>query len=476
MTQSQDDSVKPQGGIKGLIARYPTVWLGVALGAVFCLLAAGAITAGVSYGSSSRTTVVPSSSSPMADPSRPLPSKIPAASRLRTCSVAAEANDPQLGSLAASVVNTATGETLFDRQGTTPGTPANVVKLLTAAVAVGTLGRGETLKTRVLDGTTPGSIVLVGGGDPTLSTTSDSIYDDAPLISDLASAAMTRYKKSHPGVPITEIILDASLWDPSDNWDPSWPESERTDGYQPLITALMVDGDRADPTQSVSPRSEDPVARAGEAFADAAGLKKVTFTRGTATGTTVLAEIASQPVEKLAAQMLLRGDNALGEMLARASAIARGQGGSSAALAEAIPAGLTAVGMIGADALTIRDGSGESADNAVPPVFIAQLLATMKRDTRGLGVILQGMAVAGESGQLADRFTGESAGAAGEVIADTGWISGVQSLAGVVTASDGTSLSFAFYGAGDDVSKETPEALDALAAAVFRCGDNLSNN
>lgn len=444
---------------------------------VFLLLATSAVFAGIAAGSGSATAsdLQPSAS---AAPPRPQPSALPAGSHLRTCSIAGPASNPLLGALGASVINAGTGEVLFTRNGTAAQSTGSVLKLLTAATAVHILGPTAQLSTRVIDGSSPGTIVLVGGGDPTLATTSNSFYEGAPLIKDLATAAMQSYQSRHPSTPVTQIVLDASMWSDGDAWDPSWPSSERTDGYQALVTALMVDGDRADPTESVSPRGTDPIAHAGQAFAEAAGLDlhDVTFSRGTAVGSTVLAEVKSQPLNVLIEQMLMTSDNTLAEMLARVASKVDGYNGSAASLQQSIPLSMTSLGMTGSTALAIKDGSGESPLNAVPPQFVAQLLVKIKANENGLGVIYDGMPVAGQSGDLADRFTGPNAVAAGAIVAKPGWIDNERSLAGVITAADGTVLTFAFYGIGDVITYDTREALDTLTMSAYACGNNLSNN
>ncbi len=473
------DVQQPQAGsgwsLKALVAKHPVAWLASALGLAFLLLATGALFLGMASSTTPAAVTAPTST-PTAEPGRVQPAGLAPASLLRTCSVSDAAGSTALGTLAASVIDASTGETLFDRSGASPQSPAGALQLLTAATAIATLGPNATLSTKVVDGTTPGTIVLVGGGDATLSTTSDSVYDDAPLISDLATIAMAGYESAHPGVPITELILDATLWDPADNWDPSWPESERTGGYQPYVTALMVDGDRADPTRLISPRGDDPVTRAGEAFAAAAGLDDVEISTGTASGSTVLGEVSSQPVSTLIEQMLMTSDNALAEMLIRSSSLASGLGGSSSSLQAVMRDALSGLGMTGTDVLVIKDGAGVSANNAVPPAFIAQLLVKIRAGDSGLGVVFDGMPVGGVSGDLADRFTGENAEAGAETRAKSGWIYHERSLAGTVTAEDGTALAFAFYGLGDAISFDTREALDSLVAAVYDCGNNLSNN
>lgn len=460
-------------GIGALIRKHPRLWLISALGVAFLLLGTAAVFAGVASGSSSAALPAPSES---AIPPRLQPIEYPLASRLRTCSVAGAAANPALGTLSGAVINASTGEVLLDRAGTTPQSTASVLKVLTAAAAVLVLGPDAQLSTRVIDGSSPGTIVLVGGGDPTLATTSNSYYTGAPLIEDLADAAITRYEQLHPGVPVTNIVLDATMWSTADAWDPNWSTSERTQGYQAYVTALMVDGDRADPTKAVSARGTDPVTRAGQAFAAAAGLSGVSFSTGSAVGSTLLAEVKSQPVRVLLDQMLKDSDNTLAENLARVISRTSQLDGSAASLQQAITGALTRDELPPISGSLIKDGSGLSAANAVSPQYVAQLMVALRAGTLGLKVVYDTLPVGGVSGDLADRFTGANAVVAGRVVAKPGWIDSERSLAGVVDAADGTALAFAFYGINPGgIPYEARAALDDLTTAVFNCGDNLSS-
>jgi D-alanyl-D-alanine carboxypeptidase/D-alanyl-D-alanine-endopeptidase (penicillin-binding protein 4) len=460
-------------GIAALVRRNPTAWLAGALGVTFLILGTGAVFAGISAGSkSSAVEPLPTASEA---PPRPQPSSIPAAGRLRTCTIAAIAADPRLTTFSGYIANASTGEMLFDRNGEAGQRTGSVLKTLTAAAALNVLGPNAQLSTKVIDGSSPGTIVLVGGGDPTLATSGNTVYSGAPQIADLANAAMKQYKKLHPGVDITSIVLDSTMWDPADNWDSSWLRKEQTDGYQAEVTALMVDGGRSNNSQTVSPRTDDPIGDAGRAFADAAGLKGVTFSSGAAVGTTVLAEVKSQPLSTLIDQMMSWSDNVLAENLARVVSKGLGFDGSSASLAQAIPGGLSEYGLP-TNKITVRDGSGLSDLNAVSPLFVTQLMAKIKAGTKDLGVLYSALPVAGQSGSLSNRFTGPNAVAAGHVRAKTGWLDSAYSLAGIIDAADGTVLVFAFYSIQDGISSDAKDAQDTLATAAFNCGNNLSNN
>lgn len=456
-----------------------------ALTVAFVVLGTGSLFAGVAVGSAEPVAVPTPTPTPTATPEpdpRPVPDELVAAQGIRSCSIDALARDGRLRELSGSVVNADTGEILFDRAADRPVRTASVLKVLTAAAALATLGPDHRLTTRVVDGVEPGTVVLVGGGDATLSRLppgQESFYRGAPKLADLAAQTVAAYAAAHPDAPaIREVVLDATYWDPADKWDPSWARSEQTIGYQSEVTALQVDADRANPVAGTSPRSTDPVARAGQAFAQAlaaagnAGGTPVT-SLGTAPDTETLGVVRSQPVSTLIPQMLLTSDNALGEMLARVVSKNLGLDGSAASLTSAFRIALDEYG-VPVTGLTIRDGSGLSHLNAVPPSYVTRLMVRIADGEGSLSHIAQGLPVAGQFGSLSSRFTGANAIARGAVAAKTGWIDTSYSLAGIVTAQDGTRLTFGFFAVGEGIQGNARAALDTLTTGVYTCGNTLS--
>ena len=474
------------GGIGALLRKHPVAWLVSAGAVVFVLLGTGAVFSGVAW--ASRSDAGPAAGpSESAAPARPVSDQPATATRLRTCSVAGQAGDGRLMSLEAYVVRADTGELLFDRNGATPARTASVLKVFTAAAAVTRLGADFQITTSVVEGSSPGTIVLIGRGDATLSALpagQESYYPGAPKLQTLAETAVSQYAQRYPGTPIEHVVLDASYWSAADKWDDSWSRSEQTSGYQSEVTALQIDGDRADPRAATSARSTDPIGRAGAAFLDALRAADpdgevvdpaVDTSIGTAVGSTTLAEVKSQPLRVLIKQMLLDSDNTLAEMLARIVSKQSGGNGSAASLQQVIPSALTDF-EVPATGLTIRDGSGLSALNAVPASTMTDFMRQVRDGAKGLDVVRDGLPVAGQSGTLASRFTGDNAVARGQVWAKTGWITTAYTLSGYLTAADGTPLAFTFYAIGEGISSDARAALDTLATAVFTCGDNLSNN
>jgi D-alanyl-D-alanine carboxypeptidase/D-alanyl-D-alanine-endopeptidase (penicillin-binding protein 4) len=483
LVDENGNPVAPKGGILAAIRKHPTAWLFSTLAVVFVLLGTGAVFAGIAYGSTPQPGATPEATE--AAP-RPQPTDDGISARLRTCSVTPLASDPRLISIFGSVQRADTGEELYESYGAQPARTGSVLKVLTASAAIAVLGADYQIPTRVYTGSAAGTIVLVGYGDPTLSAMppgTESVYTGAPKLSSLASAALAAYAQTNPGQQITNLVLDASYWNPADKWDASWKRTEQTIGYHSEVTALQVDGDRADPTKQTSPRSTDPIGRAGslflEALQDADGgnqvANNVNVSLGTLSGGTQLAEVKSQPLRVLIKQMLLVSDNTLAEMIARIVSKQSDLGGTAASLQQAIPSALWPDDPETASSVTIKDGSGLSDLNAVPATLMASFMRKVADGVDNLDIVRDALPVAGKSGTLADRFTGDNAVARGHVTAKTGWIDTAYTVSGFVDALDGTRLTFAFYAVGDGIKASAKDALDTLVTGLYNCGDNVAS-
>jgi len=171
--------------------------------------------------------------------------------------------------------------------------------------------------------------------------------------------------------------------------------------------------------------------------------------------------------------MLESSDGALAESLARATSIELGTGGTSASVGQAVPAALAEMGMDVAG-VAVADGSGLSAENAIPPLFVSTLMSKVREGNNDLHFIYNSLSVAGVSGGLVDRFTGPNEVARGKVWAKNGHISSAYSMAGIVEASDEVLLSFSFVATADGIGEGALEALDSLIAGVYSCGERLA--
>ena len=76
-------------------------------------------------------------------------------------------------------MNAATGEVLFDRNGDRAElAPAACSRCSPPPPALSALGPDYRFTTQVVEGSAPGSIVLVGGGDATLASGGGNVYPE----------------------------------------------------------------------------------------------------------------------------------------------------------------------------------------------------------------------------------------------------------------------------------------------------------
>lgn len=378
--------------------------------------------------------------------------------------------DPRLGArLLAEVRDAATGRVLYAQQAGTPAAPASTAKLLTAAAVLTVHEPTDRITTRVVAGS-GGALVLVGGGDPTLTGADKGkpgAYPDAARITDLAAQIARALARQHRTA--TRIVVDDSLF-VGPSVAPDWAPEDVPSDYAAPITAVMTDGGRAAPGDLT--RSTAPDLAAGHELAAALGAANLPVVRGSApaAGATALASVASAPMSELVAQMLQSSDNVIAECLGREVALAEGRPASFAGAAAAIRAVL---GRLGIDSgAGMRDASGLAAADRLTAATLAAVLRLLAGAAHPqLHDVLAGLPVAAWSGTLGDRYlTGASAAGAGVVRAKTGTLSAVSALAGLVHDRDGRLLVFAFVAdrVGDLAASEA--ALDAVAGALARCG------
>jgi D-alanyl-D-alanine carboxypeptidase/D-alanyl-D-alanine-endopeptidase (penicillin-binding protein 4) len=444
----------------------------VAVGAVLFVKSRDQTTSSSDSGASSAQIVDP----PVAEPPPKIvplagSDKVPSTAGIEA-QLAGQLADPALAQFSGIVIDPDTGTVLWNKDSNSPQLPASTAKLLTGAALLTSVDPTSRFVTKVVAGDQEGDIVLVGGGDVTLSARNEgvgTVYDGAPLMADLAAQVRAS------GVDVKRIVLDTEYWSDPDLAD-GWLTSDirgtpgSAQGYITRMSPLMVDGDREDPANENSVRTGDPANTAGKALARLLGNPDLTLVAGTAPENgTVIGQVSSQPMSVLLAQALEKSDNVLAEALARQVAIARGAppsfAGASAAILEALED--LKIDTIGVE---MYDGSGISTKDRVPPAVLAQVVAlAVKGDTPALRNLLTGLPVAGVSGSLADRFQdpGSSAGA-GWVRAKTGSLEVTYALAGYVPDVDGRIVVFAFVSNG--VGTGTRPALDALAAGLRGCG------
>ncbi|WP_254716646.1 D-alanyl-D-alanine carboxypeptidase/D-alanyl-D-alanine-endopeptidase [Actinomadura sp. WMMB 499] len=376
--------------------------------------------------------------------------------------------------IGAVVVDVATGRTLFQHGGDRPATPASTTKLATGAAALASVGPEHRIATRVVRGA-GGVIVLVGGGDPTLTALRASPDEDSPRFAsmvDLARQTAESLKKA--GVAQVQVDYDVSAYQ-GPGAAPTWKPNYIPDGEVAPVSALTVDRGKVapqDPTKRA--RVPDPAAVAAAKFAQLLSKNGVSAKAGRKTTAPEDAEelgaVQSPPMSVLVEYLLTESDNDVAEAVARQVAMKRGLPASFQGAAQAVHQVLAELGV--GEGVTVNDGSGLSPKNRITPIALARIVSLAADEEHpDLRPTITGMPVAGFSGTLGPpRYTGQASRAgAGLVRAKTGTLAGVSTLAGLVRDADGRLLAFAFM-LGDGKGYVNPLTLDRLAAEVARCG------
>ncbi|TWG26152.1 D-alanyl-D-alanine carboxypeptidase/D-alanyl-D-alanine-endopeptidase (penicillin-binding protein 4) [Actinoplanes teichomyceticus] len=443
----------------------------------------------------------PATSAPVAVTPDPTPTPVLVAAaaqgRAPTGPAVQEALDPLVGSSAlgstvhVSVLDVASAQVLYSRNAELLTTPASTTKLLTAVTALAARGPAYRLTTRAVAGRKPGEVVIVGGGDPTLSIGAKGQFPGAARLDRLAA----QVKKAMGDTPITRVTVDVSLFSGPET-AVGWDSADISPGGQvSRIQALMTNAGRVTPVHNETggdPRYRDPALAAGRAFADQLGVPSEKVAKGEApaaagaTGASAgasapaagispgqeLGTVQSPPLVQILDWMLQQSDNTLAEAMGRQVALAAGVEASFDATSEAMLDKLRELGLP-ADEASLYDASGLSRHNGISPNLLVQTLALAAGGTRPeLSAMFNGLPVAGWSGTLRTRFVTPSPNrsAQGVVRAKTGTLSGVNTLAGVLVTRDGRVLAFAVMASGTSDPSTAKAALDKVAARLVACG------
>ncbi|MFC8420666.1 D-alanyl-D-alanine carboxypeptidase/D-alanyl-D-alanine-endopeptidase [Streptomyces sp. NPDC057236] len=370
--------------------------------------------------------------------------------------------NPALGRRSAAVVDVATGERLYGTGSGEALVPASTTKIATAVAALSAMGADHRLTTRAVYEPDTGEVVLVGGGDPTLTAREEA--GGLASLRDLAER--TAAALAGRGVREVTLSYDTTLYKGT---------TIHPIGVNPnlaAVTPLMVDEARTDgSTSGPAPRAADPAADAARKFGDLLKEHGVKATPpGPSKATTrasTLATVSSPPLAALVERMLTNSDNDLAEALARHTALATGRSADFAGAGAAVTARLKHLGLSskGAD---VKDGSGLDRRDRLTADLLTDLLVKAGDPARPeLRPALTGLPVAGFTGTLAGRYTD---GAAGVVRAKTGTLTGVNTLAGTVVDKDGRLLAFAFLANDTTAPTAAQSALDKAATALAACG------
>ena len=420
----------------------------------------------------------------------PSTGELPTSSGLQSA-LAGPLSAAALGPQVSAVVTApATGKILWSQNPDQPKTPASTTKLVTSAAALAALGPGATFTTTVVRGARENSVILVGGGDPTLAV-HPFPAGQYPRPATLASLAQTTARAlKAKGQRTVSLGYDATLYT-GPGLAPGWPAAYVSTGNVTPISALEVDQGRLttegepeddDDPYNLRARATDPAGQAAAAFAallTAAGI----HVTGTPTeqkaqqNAKTLASTQSPPLAAIVQQMLEESNNVIAENLARQVALKNHQPASYSGAATAVTKELSHLG-ISISGLHLVDGSGLSPQDKIAPATLVKVLQ-LATTTGKIRALLAGLPVAGFSGTLSagqSVFAGIGGPALGSVRAKTGNLDTVTALAGLVTDKTGKTLIFAFMAdkiPAAGMLRTAANAINDAAAALANCGCRL---
>lgn len=366
--------------------------------------------------------------------------------------------DDLQGWLAASPTNTCLvvaneGREVFAHNPDTPVTGASTQKLITATGLLLALGPDATLRTEVMAAAPPtggvvtGDLFVVGGGQADLGTPSwpemgpgtreRVIHDIDGLVSAIAAAGVTRVEGS--------IVGDGSRYDDQRYQTSLAPRLIDQDQIGPIGGLMVNDGfagfsparTNADTVPAVDPAAD--AARVITERLQANGITVAGAPRaGTAPeGAAEVASLESPPLSQVVADMLTTSDNETAEAALKEIGLATSGEGTWSAGVTGLTALLAEQGVT-TDGVQVADGSGLTIENRLTCGALVDVLTL-----EGTGpVVRDGLAVAGETGTLAERWRGTEV--AGRLRGKTGTLRNVTALAGEVDPTQGGALTFAY--------------------------------
>ncbi len=364
------------------------------------------------------------------------------------------------------------GESIYDSDRAASFTPASLMKLATAAVALEVMGPEATYTTEVVvdanaleaarDGVLRGDLYLIGGGDPTLATRSYAATFRVPRpytdVNDLADAVMAALQDHEIRVIDGAVLGDESRYPELErdyvtqvvDGESVWKASYRDTNLSGPLSALMIN-DGYYPhrrTRRSHVRSVDVAQAAAAEFDDLLEERGLVIRRSPRSQTApaavdervTIGRLKSIPMSQIVERMLTHSDNTTSEMVLKEIGYRSG-GSTRAAAATAATAILRDMVGDAVDSLRWVDGSGLSILNRMSCDLVARLIASAGANS----VLMQALAMAGETGTLRNcgPLPATNSQSRNTVRAKTGSLNDTDALAGAVLAPNGDLVTFA---------------------------------
>jgi D-alanyl-D-alanine carboxypeptidase/D-alanyl-D-alanine-endopeptidase (penicillin-binding protein 4) len=417
--------------------------------------------------------------------------------------ITTELKSKKLGKLYAYAVNLTNQKVLVNVRSNSQTPSASVMKAITAAAALKFVVKPRevaqlapyTAKTSVLTlPNEPGTVILRGGGDHTLTRVAAGAYTTYYLPGQhpvkLRELAATTLATLPLETPITKIIVDDSFFK-GPAWNPNWYDYSRTVGDASPITGLMLDAGRKNPdltdTKYSGYRVSDPTLQAGQFFKKWLGeraLNAVIVKGVTPVSATEITSGNSQPITNWMVHALKISDNTETEIIARHTELVMGLKNKYTSIQTM---GNRLFASLGVDSkkLIMKDASGLAPTNRVTAKLLVALMASAA-DPQSDIAALPGMMATSGSGTLNGRFLNYNKTTksyyrvipAGAIRAKTGYIGTVYALSGIVTTPEGNKIAFAIFARsapseGYRVGTGTKQAIDDVVEKLYLCGATL---
>jgi D-alanyl-D-alanine carboxypeptidase/D-alanyl-D-alanine-endopeptidase (penicillin-binding protein 4) len=308
-------------------------------------------------------------------------------------------------------VDLASGKAVYAHNAASALLPASNEKLVVSYAALQTLGPAFRMQTSVLGeghlgagGVWSGSLVLRGGGDPTLDRAGL-----ARLAHDVRAAGVRRVSGN--------LVADESWFDARRS-GPGWKAGFVPEESQAL-SALAIEG--VDGALGTARLFREALLRAGVRVTGATKLAHA--------GGWPLAVRWSPPLRNVLHHMDVESDNFTAELIFKQLGAVAGRGGTTAAGA-AVARSVLAEHAVPLAGVRIADGSGLSALDRLTPKAIVTILQRSWADPATRSVLFGLLPVSGGDGTLENRMTRPPA--RGNVHAKTGTLDNVSALSGYV--------------------------------------------
>lgn len=311
--------------------------------------------------------------------------------------------------------------------------PASTMKLVTAITALDCLGTNYHYTTSILykgditDHTLQGDLYCVGGLDPSFSDT------------DLDAFAQS-VKEQGIDTICGSIIADNTLKDTL-KWGDGWC----WDDDNPILRPLLVNRKDNFLMQFIDALSRHDIV-----------LKDITIKEGKADEEATLLSQHKSSIDQILLRMMKDSDNLYAESLYYQIAAQRNHPGKALYAQRQEKALIERTGL-NSSRYKLADGSGLSLYNYISAECLLRLLRYAYQHKPIYKHLLPSLPIAGEDGTLKKRMIDTHA--EGNVQAKTGTLTGIISLAGYCSASNGHRLCFAIINQG---------ALSAKAARNFQ--------